>query len=318
MPQGERRDGRRPVDLRRSWLFLAGADEAALAAAPESGADVLIQELEDFVAPDRRSAARALCRPTIEAWKATGRIAAVRINPIRDSGPLASVGAADLAAAMAAAPHVVMLPKVADPGEIAALDRLIADHETRLGLAPGSTEIVPNIESARGLVRTVGIAGASPRVSACLVASEDMAEDLGAERGRDGVELNYVRARFLVECRAAGVVAIDCPYTWRDRAGVVAEARHARRLGYTAKSAVVPGHAKEINRVFTPSPAEVRRAEATVAAFEAARAGGSGTLARGAKNVELPTYLAAKRLLARAAAFGVASDGRSEASPSLR
>jgi citrate lyase subunit beta / citryl-CoA lyase len=104
-------------------------------------------------------------------------------------------------------------------------------------------EIVPNIETAAGLIRTHAIASSHPRVSACLMASADMTTSLGAERGRDGIELQYARGRFLLECRAAGVVPIDCPYTFSDSEGLEADTRLARRLGYPAKSAVDVVHA---------------------------------------------------------------------------
>ena len=291
---------RRPVALRRSWLFVPGADEAALAAAPKSGADVVCQELEDFTPPELRPNARALAGGLYDRWRAAGVVAAVRVNPLDGDGT------ADLKAVMAGRPDAVFLPKVAGPADIVALDAAIGRHEKTHGIAPGSTEIIPNIESAAGLMRTVQIAGASPRVTACIVASEDMAADLGAERGRDGIELAYVRARFHLECVAAGVVSVDCPYTWGDEAGVRAEAEHARRLGMTAKSAVKQAHAKVINDVFTPAPEAIAEATRIVAGFEAARADGATTLALDGNLVELPTYLTAQRLIARARAFGLA------------
>lgn len=195
----------RPVALRRSYLFLPGADRAALAAASASGADVLIQELEDFTPPRLLPDARAMSPAILEGWRSTGAIAAVRINPL-DKG-----GYDDLAAVMRGRPDIVALPKVAEPEHIAKLDLAISRLERKCGIAPGRTEILPNIELARGLIQAAAIATVSARVKACLVASEDMAADLGAERGRDGTELLYVRQRFLVECVAAGVVAVDAP-----------------------------------------------------------------------------------------------------------
>ena len=88
---------RRPPATRRSWLFVPGADRAALLAGPDSGADVLIQEMEDFVPADRRPEARALCAEAVAAWRAAGALAAIRVNPFWDGG------LADLEAAMAAA-----------------------------------------------------------------------------------------------------------------------------------------------------------------------------------------------------------------------
>ncbi len=130
-----------------------------------------------------------------------------------------------------------------------------------------------------------------------LVASEDMVADLGTERSRSGEELGYVRARFLVECRAAGVEAIDCPYTFSDVKGAVADARYAKRLGYRMKSLVDPAHARAINEVFTPSPEELKKARKIVAAFEKARAAGKDRARVGGALIEVPIYAAAKRLL---------------------
>jgi citrate lyase subunit beta/citryl-CoA lyase len=85
-----------------------------------------------------------------------------------------------------------------------------------------------------------------------------MAASLGAVRSRRGGELAYVRSRFLVECRAAGVEAIDCPYTFSDVEGAAADARYARRLGYRMKSLVDPAHAAAVKRALTPNLARAR------------------------------------------------------------
>jgi hypothetical protein len=80
------------------------------------------------------------------------------------------------------------------------------------------------------------------------------------ERGPDGLELAYCRQRFIVECRAANVVAVDCPFTFSDADGVARDTRFARRLGYGAKSLVDPAHAAIVNGVLTPGDDELRRA----------------------------------------------------------
>ena len=265
--------------MRRTWLFVPGADEAAHESAARSGADVIVLELEDFTPPPLRARARSLSARAFARWRKAGALAAVRINPLEDDGldDLAGIARAD----------VLMMSKVATPEQVQRLE----------AAAPPGLELVPNIESAAGLVRTLEIARASRRISALLVASEDMVADLGTARSRRGEELAYVRARFLVECRAAGVEAIDCPYTFSDVKGAVADARSAKRLGYRMKSLVDPSHAKAINAVFSPSRSEIRKAQRIVTAFEKARAAGKERAKVDGALVEVPIYAAAKRLL---------------------
>jgi citrate lyase subunit beta/citryl-CoA lyase len=267
---------------RRSWLFVPGADSAAHAAAARSGADVIIQELEDFTPPGLRPKARLLAADLYDRWRRAGAIAAVRVNPLEDCGR------EDLAAVMKGRPDIVLMPKVVSPDQIRALEKATG----------GRVDLVPNIETAAGLLNAFAIAKASKRVVAMLVASEDMVADLGTNRSRTGDELAYVRARFLVECRAAGVEAIDCPYTFSDLRGAIADARWAKRMGYRAKSLVMPAHAAAINRVFSVSEAERQKAKRIVQAFEQARKQGKERAKVDGKLVEVPIYAAAKRLLA--------------------
>jgi citrate lyase subunit beta/citryl-CoA lyase len=185
---------------------------------------------------------------------------------------------------LAARPDFLMMSKVDTPDQVKAL-------ESATG---GTVDLLPNVESAKGLLRTFEIARSSPRVIALLVASEDMVADLGTVRSRSGEELAYVRSRFLLECRAAGVEAIDCPYTFSDLKGAAADARYASRLGYRMKSLVDPAHARVINKALTPDLAQARR---IVAAFEKARARGLDRAKVGGALIEVPVYAAAKRLL---------------------
>ena len=276
----------------RTWLFVPGADETAHAAAATSGADVLVQEFEDFTPPGLRPRARALAPALLARWRESGAAAGVRVNPLEGEG------LADLAAVMPGRPEFVMMSKLATPGQVALLDVEVTQLERALGIPQGATKLVPNVESAAGLMRCFEIAKASPRIAALLVASEDMVADLGTARSRRGEELAYVRARFLVECRAAGVEAIDCPYTFSDAKGAAADALTAKKLGYWAKSLVIAGHAAAVNRVFTPSAAEIAKARRIVAAFEKARAEGKERAKVDGAWIEVPIHAAAIRLLA--------------------
>ena len=267
---------------RRTWLFVPGADPAAHEAAARSGADVLIQELEDFTPPALRPAARARAAVLYDRWRKAGKLAAVRINPLE------TCGHEDLASVLKGRPDIVLMSKVVSAAQIRALASLTENEE-----------LVPNIETAAGLLNAFQIGAASARVTAMLCASEDMVADLGTSRSRTGEELAYVRQRFLVECRAAGVEAIDAPYTFSDAKGAVADAKWAKRMGYRMKSLVLPAHAAALNAVFSISAAERGRAARIVKAFEAARKKGSDRVKVDGKLVEVPMYAAAKRLLSQ-------------------
>jgi len=292
---------RRPPHLRRSWLFVPGNDVAAHTAAAASRADVLIQELEDFTLPYHRPKARSLAEKLYDSWRSTGALAAVRINPLETEGH------DDLAGVMRGRPDIVMMSKVAEPAQVKALAEAVARHEQALGIPAGSTELVPNVESARGIVQACAIAAADPRVTGVCGSTEDLAADLGADRTRLGGELGYPRQRLLLECVAAKVLAIDGPYTFVDAGGCEAEARQARSWGYIAKSAVHAEHPYFINLAMTPQPEDIIKAKIAVAAFEAGRAAGRDRVEiEGGQVIEVPTYLSLKRLLQRATELGVA------------
>ena len=295
----------RPIDLCRTWLFVAGADAAAHDAATHSGADVLIQDLEDFTPPARRHEARMLAADLYSAWRAAGAVVVVRINRL-DEG-----GMTDLDMVIPAHPDMVAYPKAASAGDMQALDAEITRREKLRGMPEGSITLLPICETALGVVNVREMAAASGRVRAALLGTEDLAADLMAERGRDAIELDYARRRFVLECRAAGIEPIDAPYTFADVDGAVHEARFARRIGYRSKSLVRPDHAAAINAALTPSKEECGKARTIITAFEAARARGEERVLVGGLWIEVPMMLTAQRLLARAAALAVAGGTQS-------
>jgi citrate lyase subunit beta/citryl-CoA lyase len=268
----------------RTWLFVPGADPAAHAAAARSGADVIILELEDFTPRELRPKARSLAARALETWRRAGAVAAVRINPLEGDGRT------DLQSILPAGPDIVLMPKVVSPRQVEALEQATG----------GAFDLVPNVETAAGLLEACAVGKASKRVIAMLLASEDMVADLGTSRTRTGEELAYVRQRFLVECRAAGVEAIDCPYTFGDVKGAVADAKWAKRMGYRMKSVVDPAHVRALNRVFSISEFELNEAKEIIRAFENARRKGKERARVKGKLVEVPIYAAARRLLVSA------------------
>jgi citrate lyase subunit beta/citryl-CoA lyase len=202
---------------------------------------------------------------------------------------------------MATRPDVIAYPMAERAQQLHDLDAAVTQWESTLALPAGSTELLPVCETALGVADVRLIAGASPRIACALLGAEDLANDLGAERGPDAVELDHARRRFVLECRAARIEPIDAPYTYSDVEGAAREAAYARRLGYRSKSLVRPEHAGALKAAFTPDEATLRRAEAVVQAFEAARSRGEERAQVDGLWVEVPTYRNARRLIERAA-----------------
>lgn len=276
----------RPPRLRRSWLFVPGLDRARQLEAMRSGADVLVADLEEFTRAEDRPEARERIVALMRECRASDVVGAVRINTLDGDG------LQDLGCVMRGAPAAIFLPHTETAAQIAWLDREITALEQELGLPDGQTEIVPTLESARGVVSAGAILAASRRVSACLLAAEDLSADLDVVRGPDGVELHHVRARFLVDCIAAGCVPIDCPFSYRDAAAIAADLAWARRIGFKAKCTVLPGQVTRIHDAFTPGEQQVRNARALVRQYECGPAPGQA-------HVDPPDYHTARRLLAR-------------------
>lgn len=283
----------RPVGLRRSWLFVPGLDAVTQQAGLASGVDVLVADLEEFTAPSERPAARLHIASLFAECRSAGVVGAVRINT------LASDGLADLRAVMVGAPDAVFLPHCESVEQIEALDRVITACERELDLTVGSTEIVPTLESALGLIHTFAIITASPRVRACLLSSGDLGASLDVVHAPDAAELRHARARFHVECTAAGCVGIDCPYNYRDNAGQRADLQWARSIGLKAKCVVYPEQVAAVHEVLTPSSVALDAARDCVARFESAARGNACAGSR----VDSPDYNTARRALTRDAAF---------------
>jgi citrate lyase subunit beta/citryl-CoA lyase len=286
----------------RSLLFTPGDDERKLAKALASGADALIVDLEDSVAPAAKPAARA----TAAAFLATVRALAkrpqlyVRVNAL-DSG----LAEADLDAIMAGAPDGVVLPKCREGADVQRLAAKLAVCEAEHGLADGATRILAiATESARALFGFASYRGSSARLAGLAWGAEDLSADLGAETNRlpggaYAAPYAFARTLTLVGAVAAEVAPIDAVFTnFRDSAGLGAEAEAARRDGFVAKMAIHPAQVPIINSVFTPSPEAIAQARAVITAFAASPR--AGVVSLEGEMLDLPHLTRARTVLARA------------------
>jgi citrate lyase subunit beta / citryl-CoA lyase len=290
----------------RSLLFVPADSPAKLAKALGCGADALIIDLEDSIAPERKEAARAGAAAFLagSAPRATRPHLIVRVNGL-DTG----LTDADLDAVVPACPDAIMLPKAEGAPSVVHLDAKLTAREALSGLRDGAIRIVPiATETARSLFVAGTYREAGPRLAALTWGAEDLATELGAETNRDGHGLfldpyRLARTLCIAGAAAASVPALDTVYVdFRNDAGLRRECEDARRDGFTGKMAIHPGQVATINDVFTPKPDAIARAQAIVAAFAAAP--GAGVVGIDGVMFDRPHLTKAERLLARAKAAG--------------
>jgi citrate lyase subunit beta/citryl-CoA lyase len=287
----------------RSFLFVPGDSEKKLAKADGIAADVLIFDLEDAVAPERKTAARGLVREYLAARPDTRRRQLwVRINP-RDH---AEAGA-DLGAVMPMRPDGIVLPKTRSPEDVEVLGQRIGHYEGEYDMRIGSTLILPvATETPQSLFSLGEYARCRKRLAGITWGAEDLAAAVGATSNREAdgrwtAPYQMVRSLCLFAAHAAGVEAIDTLWAnFRDPAGLEASCAEARRDGFSGKLAIHPDQVEVINRCFTPSAEEIERARRIVGLFEANP--GAGTLAMDGSMLDLPHLRQARRILALAAA----------------
>lgn len=291
----------------RSLLFVPADQPAKLDKALGSGADAVILDLEDSVAPARKEAARAAAVAFLQATvpaKSRPRLV-VRVNALATE-----LTDADLDAVVPARPDVIMLPKAEGAVSVVHLDAKLTAREALAGITEGAIGILPlATETAHSLFVTGSYRESSARLCALTWGAEDLATDLGAQANRDGDgrfldPFRLARALCIAGAANAGVPAIDTVYVdFRNGAGLRRECEEARRDGFTAKLAIHPGQIATINDVFTPSAAAVDAARAVVAAFAAQPQ--AGVVAIDGVMFDRPHLTKAQRLLERAKAAGV-------------
>jgi citrate lyase subunit beta/citryl-CoA lyase len=285
----------------RSLLFVPGDSARKLEKALGSGADALIIDLEDSVAPGAKDEARRVTAGFLEGAKgATERPRLyVRVNAL-DTG----LTDLDLDAVMPAGPDGVVMPKTVGGPDVTHLGAKLAVREAEYGLGDGVTRILAiATENARGVFALGTLAGASHRLMGVAWGGEDLSADLGAETNRreDGAYADpyrLARSLTLLSAAAAEADAVDSVYTnFRDMEGLAAECREARRDGFVAKMAIHPAQVPIINEAFAPSPEEIAKARTIVEAFRANP--DLGVVAIDGQMIDMPHLKRAERLLRR-------------------
>lgn len=292
--------------MRRSMLFLPGNNPNMLINGNCLGADAIIFDLEDAVAPAEKDAARILVRNTMGYLDFRGCETIVRINAI--DTPYWQL---DLDTVLPCKPKLILLPKTGGAADVLAADAYMTALEERLGLAPNTVGLMPLIETAMGVENAFSIASATKRVKALFLGAEDLTADLQCKRTKEGREIEYARTRLVVAARAAGVDVYDTPFTdVNDDEGIWTDAKLAKALGFTGKASISPRHVEAINSVFSPTEKEIDYAYEVLDAIEMAKRQGKGAIALHGKMIDAPIVARAQRTIDMAKALGL---GREEA-----
>ena len=281
--------------LLRSFLFVPGHQARRIAKALDSPADAVIIDLEDAVPPAEKEAARANAAAALADRGAPAVF--VRVNGAGDSGCLD-----DVLALTRPGLAGIVLPKAESAAQLHALDWALSQLEPRHGLTPGTVELLPLVESARGVEDAPEIATATGRVHRLAYGVADYSLDLGLQPDPGEAGLAYLRARLVHASRAAGreppidSVVVEI----RDLERLRESALRARALGLGGKLCLHPDQVPVVNEVFGPTAEELARARAIVAAYDAARERGEAAVTVEGACVDAPVAEKARILLAGA------------------
>ena len=189
------------------------------------------------------------------------------------------------------------------------MDAYMTELEKKHGMEVGTVKLIPLIETALGIENAYAIASSCHRVAAMLLGGEDLTADLQCKRTKKGKEIFYSRSRMVVAARAAGVDCYDTPFTdVNDDEGLREDAAFAKALGFTGKSSISPRHVADINRIFSPTQADIEYAQEVMETIRVAKEQGKGVVSLRGKMIDAPIVTRARQVLEMAKAMGVLID----------
>jgi len=278
--------------IRRSRLYIPGNNPSIMQNIAVFGADTVILDLEDAVAPPEKDAARILVKYALENVDFGRTERGVRINPLNTP-----FGKKDLDMVLSSDVELIFLPKTESAEDVKELCSLIGDREICIS---------PIIETAKGVLNAYEIASADPRVVMLCFGAEDFTRDIGAERTREGKELFWARSMIVMGAKAAGIQASDTVFSdINDMDGLIQETRFAKSLGFDGKGLIHPSQIEPVHKVFSPTQEEIEYARKVVDALREAEEKGLGVIALGRKMIDRPVAERAKRILKIAEELGL-------------
>lgn len=285
---------------RRALLYMPGDDRRKIEKATTLGVDCICMDLEDGTALSKKAEARAVIARAVKELDFGRAECCIRIN---------SVGSGferdDLAAALAARPDTIVVPKVESAEQVRWVSGEIESYELAHGLPLGGIRMLVGVETARGILDLKEIAGADTRLEAIIFGGEDFAASVGAVRTPEATELLYARQAVVTACAAFELQAIDIvTIDFRNLDIVRAEAEFGAKLGFSGKQIIHPAQVEPVQTAFTPSDDAIAYARRVVETFEAHQREGRGAYELDGKMIDLPLLKNAQNVLERARAAG--------------
>jgi citrate lyase subunit beta/citryl-CoA lyase len=283
--------------LRRTMLFIPGNNPGMLQNGGLFGADSVILDLEDAVAPQEKDAARWLVGEALKTVAYGSSEKVVRINP------LDTFGMQDIQAIVPCQPDVLLVPKVERVEDIEAVTALVVQAE-KAGQTP--VQLIALLETSLGIAQAHQIAQTKGRLVALALGAEDYTAGLGATRTKEGREIFTARSLVINAAAAAGIQSLDTPFTdANDEAGLYQDTLTGKELGFKGKLAINPRQLDAIHSVYNPTLATIEWAGEVVQAIRKAEAEGSGVASLHGKMVDAPIVARAEQILELAKRLGM-------------
>jgi citrate lyase subunit beta/citryl-CoA lyase len=280
--------------IRRSTLILPVNNPRFVEKAYLRGADALMLDLEDSISYQEKANARKQMQPSLPLAARSGVDIFVRIN--KDPTWMKE----DLDASIYPGLAGIVFPKTESAEEVQILEAMVEKLEKERGIVPGGIVFDVMIESPKGTLALLEIAGASSRIQSITLGPEDYCRELGVEPSADGIELHFPLAQVVTVCKVKGLKPMGLLGSigeFRDLAKFKRSASGAAQLGCEGASCIHPDQVKVLNQVFSPDPAKVEHARSVVTAFEKGLKEGTASISVSGQMVDIPVYQRAQALL---------------------
>jgi citrate lyase subunit beta/citryl-CoA lyase len=288
--------------LMRTALFVPGNRPDRIEKAFNTEADVIIIDLEDAVPLSEKESSRSNVREKVTQF--ANRMILVRVNAL--GSPFIK---GDLNETIIEGVNGIILPKVEKTDDIHNINKLLLEVEKKRSLPEGAIRVFPLIESAPAVQHVYDIVSTKTkpeRILTVAFGAADYTLDMGIAMTMGGHELHYARSKIAIACRAAGIAPpIDTPFMidLKNTEALLSDAMRAKELGFQGKLVIHPKQIDPCNRLFSPTPEEIAKAEKIVQAFEEAEAAGMAAIQLEGKFIDYPIVKRSKDILALAAAI---------------